>query len=76
MVSVTAPQWVGILIGFWIGFAASMWGMSNPESIIRLARWKDRLFLDCISIAGPIAIFVLYGLHAYGFEMHFGLKDF
>jgi uncharacterized membrane protein YedE/YeeE len=76
MISVTAPQWVGILIGFWIGFAASMWGMSNPESIIRLARWKDRLFLDCISIAGPIAIFTLYGLHAYGFGMHFGLKDF
>lgn len=76
MISVTAPQWVGILIGFWVGFAASMWGMSNPESIIRLARWKDRLFLDCISIAGPIAIFTLYGLHAAGFEMHFGLKDF
>ena len=76
MISVTAPQWVGILIGFGVGFAASMWGMSNPESIIRLARWKDRLFLDCISIAGPIAIFTLYGLHAYGFEMHFGLKDF
>lgn len=76
MISVTAPQWVGILIGFGVGLAASLWGMSNPESIIRLARWKDRLFLDCISIAGPIAIFTLYGLHAYGFEMHFGLKDF
>ncbi|BBJ27477.1 YeeE/YedE thiosulfate transporter family protein [Athalassotoga saccharophila] len=70
----TAPQWVGILIGFVIGALAEAWGIANPESIIRLVRWKDRLFITCIALGGAIAVLVLYALYAMGINMHFSLK--
>jgi uncharacterized membrane protein YedE/YeeE len=71
---VTAPQWVGITIGFVIGGLAESWGVANPESIIRLARWKDRLFIGCVTVGGAFAALLLYALYASGVEMHFGLK--
>lgn len=70
----TAPQWVGILIGFAIGALAEAWGIANPESIIRLVRWKDRLFVTCIALGAAVAVLVLYALYAAGIHMHFGLK--
>jgi uncharacterized protein len=76
MIEITAPQWIGMLIGFGIGAAAELWGIANPESIIRLARWKDRLFIACVSVGGSVAVPVLFGLYALGIQMHFGLKDF
>jgi uncharacterized membrane protein YedE/YeeE len=71
---ITAPQWIGILIGFVIGGFAEAWGIANPESIIRLTRWIDRLFIVCISIGSAFAVILLYGLYAAGIGMHFGLK--
>ena len=71
---ITAPQWVGVIIGFVIGGLAECWGISNPESIIRLARWKDRLFIGCVTVVGAFAVLLLYGLYASGIDMHFGLK--
>lgn len=76
MIEITAPQWIGVLIGFGIGAAAQLWGIANPESIIRLARWKDRLFISCVTVGGSVAVIVLFGLYAMGIQMHFGLKDF
>ncbi|MCB0000926.1 MAG: YeeE/YedE family protein [Anaerolineae bacterium] len=74
-ISITAPQWIGLLIGFGIGAAAELWGIANPESIIRLARWKDRLFIGCVTVGGAVAVLTLYGLYALGVDMHFGLKN-
>jgi uncharacterized membrane protein YedE/YeeE len=71
---ITAPQWVGIIIGFIIGGLAEAWGIANPESIIRLTRWIDRLFIVCISVGGAFAVLLLYGLYASGINMHFGIK--
>ncbi len=72
-----APQWVGILIGFGIGAAAQLWGIANPESIIRLCRWRDRLFVGCVTVGGAVAVLVLFGVYALGIaEPHFGLKSF
>jgi uncharacterized protein len=71
---ITAPQWVGVLIGFAIGGLAECWGVANPESIIRLARWKDRLFIGCVTVVGAFGALLLYGLYASGVGMHFGLK--
>ncbi|MCB0230035.1 MAG: YeeE/YedE family protein, partial [Anaerolineae bacterium] len=63
------------MIGFGIGAAAELWGIANPESIIRLARWKDRLFIGCVTVGGAVAVLTLYGLYALGVDMHFGLKN-
>lgn len=73
-VMITAPQWVGILIGFVIGGLAEAWGIANPESIIRLTRWIDRLFITCVSLGGAFAVLLLYGLYWAGIDMHFSLK--
>lgn len=69
-----APQWVGILVGFVIGGLAEAWGIANPESIIRLTRWIDRLFITCVSLGGAFAVLFLYGLYWAGIGMHFSLK--
>ena len=74
MISVTAPVWVGILIGFVIGGAAELWGIANPESIIRLARLKDRLFVGCVTVGGSVAVLVLFGLYALGVDFHRSLR--
>jgi uncharacterized protein len=71
-----APVWIGIFIGFAIGAAAEVWGIANPESIIRLARWQDRLFIGCLCVSGSFGAIALYGLYALGVDAHFGLKDF
>ena len=76
MFQLLAPQWVGILIGFGIGAAAELWGIANPESIIRLCRWKDRLFVGCVTVGGSVAVLTLFGGYALGIEPHFGLKAF
>ncbi|MHB1566007.1 MAG: hypothetical protein ACYCXG_04715 [Acidiferrobacter sp.] len=73
-VMITAPQWVGIVIGFVIGGLAEVWGIANPESIIRLTRWIDRLFITCVSLGGAFAVLLLYGLYWAGIDMHFSLK--
>lgn len=71
MVSVTAPLWVGLLIGAAFSVPASLWGIGNPETIIRTARLVDRLLLGCFLFVTPIGAVLLYGLYALGFSMHF-----
>jgi uncharacterized protein len=71
MVSVTAPLWVGLLIGVGFGVPASLWGIGNPETIIRAARLVDRLLLGCFLFVTAIGAVALYGLYALGFSMHF-----
>ncbi|MFP3202044.1 MAG: YeeE/YedE thiosulfate transporter family protein [Sulfolobus sp.] len=74
MITFTAPLWVGILIGFIIGAAAEAWGIGNPETLIRLAKWEDRLFVDCILLGVAIATPVMYGLYAAGIGFHWSPK--
>jgi uncharacterized membrane protein YedE/YeeE len=74
MITFTAPMWVGLLIGFVIGGAAEAWGISNPETLIRLAKWEDRLFLDCILIGFAVATPVIFGLYAAGVGFHWSPK--
>ncbi|BDB99478.1 YeeE/YedE thiosulfate transporter family protein [Saccharolobus caldissimus] len=74
MITYTAPMWVGLLIGFIIGAAAEIWGISNPETLIRLAKWEDRLFVTCIALGLAIATPVLYGLYAAGIGFHWSPK--
>ena len=45
MIHATAPLWVGLLIGVAFGVPAGLWGIGNPETIIRTARLVDRLLL-------------------------------
>ncbi|MGW4097295.1 YeeE/YedE thiosulfate transporter family protein [Mycobacterium sp. NPDC004974] len=71
MVSVTAPLWVGLLIGAAFSVPASIWGIGNPETIIRTARLVDRLLLGCFLFVTAIGSVLLYGLYALGFSMHF-----
>lgn len=49
----------------------SCWGIANPETLIRLARWKDRLFIGCVAIASAVGAIVLYPAYALGVSMHF-----
>ena len=74
MISVTAWEWIGLFIGMIIGGLAEAWGISNPEVLIRLGRWKDRLFVGCIAIALGAGALALYGLAALGVSFHWGIK--
>ena len=74
MISVTAWEWIGLFIGMLIGGLAEAWGISNPEVLIRLGRWKDRLFVGCIAIAIGAGALALYGLAALGVSFHWGIK--
>jgi len=49
MLKVTAPLWIGIILGALIGGSAELWGIANLETLIRLARWKDRLFIGRVA---------------------------
>ncbi|WP_099023070.1 YeeE/YedE thiosulfate transporter family protein [Mycolicibacterium palauense] len=73
-IGVTAPLWVGLLIGVAFGVPASLWGIGNPETIIRTARLVDRLLIGCFASVTAIGAVLLYGLHALGVSMHFGPK--
>lgn len=71
MISVTAPLWVGFLVGVAFGVPASVWGIGNPETIIRTARLVDRLLLGCFLFVTAVGSVLLYGLYAMGLAMHF-----
>ncbi|GFG73508.1 YeeE/YedE thiosulfate transporter family protein [Mycobacterium botniense] len=74
MITLTAPLWVGVIFGMVVGAIGEIWGIANPETLIRLARWKDRLLVGCIAIASAVGAVTLYGLSALGFSMHFSPK--
>jgi uncharacterized membrane protein YedE/YeeE len=74
MIKVTAPLWIGIILGALIGGFAELWGIANPETLIRLARWKDRLFIGCVAIASAVGAIALYLAYALGVSMHFSPK--
>ncbi|WP_297216026.1 YeeE/YedE family protein [Thermoplasma sp.] len=74
MIGVTAWEWIGLFIGMIIGGLAEAWGISNPEVLIRLGKWEDRLFIGCIAIAIGAGAIVLYGLSAIGVSFHWGIK--
>ncbi|AAT42863.1 YeeE/YedE thiosulfate transporter family protein [Picrophilus oshimae] len=74
MIGVTAYEWIGLFIGIIIGGLAEAWGISNPEVLIRLGRWKDRLFVGCIAIAIGAGAIALYGLSFAGVAFHWGIK--
>lgn len=71
----TAPLWVGLVLAVVIGGVAEVWGISNPESIIRFARGRDRLFLACIILCAAFGSLLLFLLHTLGFNMHFSPKS-
>ena len=73
-IGVTAPLWVGLLVGMGFGIPAAHWGIGNPETVIRTARLLDRLIIGCFASVTAIGAVLLYGLHALGFAMHFGPK--
>jgi uncharacterized membrane protein YedE/YeeE len=56
------------------GGVGEIWGLGNPETLIRLARWQDRLLVGCLAIACAIGAVALYGLYALGISMHFSPK--
>lgn len=72
--SVTAPLWVGLLIGLAFGILASLWGIGNPETVIRTARLIDRLLIGCFASVTAIGAVLLYGLNALGVSLHFAPK--
>jgi len=74
MITVTAPLWIGVVVGMLFGGIGELWGIGNPETLIRLARWKDRLVVGCIAIVSAIGAVSIYGLYALGFSMHFSPK--
>jgi len=74
MIGVTAPLWIGLFIGMIIGGLAEAWGISNPEVLIRLGKWEDRLFIGCIAIAVGTGAIVLYGLAAIGVSFHWTVR--
>ncbi len=74
MIFITAPLFWGVLVGFGIGALAEAWGIANPEILIRLAKWEDRLFVSCIALGVGIGSIILFGLYAAGIGMHWGPK--
>ncbi|NMP21890.1 YeeE/YedE thiosulfate transporter family protein [Sulfobacillus harzensis] len=72
----TAPLWVGLLLGLAIGGLVEIWGVANPEMLIRFAKGDDRLFLACLAIASGTGAFTLFGLHYFGVPIHWGPKPF
>ncbi|UQX10934.1 YeeE/YedE thiosulfate transporter family protein [Candidatus Mycobacterium methanotrophicum] len=70
----TAPLWVGLFFGVLFGGVGEIWGLGNPETLIRLARWKDRLLVGCLAVASAVGAVILYGLYALGVSMHFSPK--
>lgn len=64
MITVTAPLWIGVVVGMLLGGIGELWGIANPETVIRLARWKDRLLVGCIAIASAVGAVTLYGLYS------------
>ena len=74
MITFVAPLWVGLIIGFIIGAAAEAWGIGNPETLIRLAKWEDRLFVDCILLGVAVSTPVMYALYAAGVGFHWSPK--
>lgn len=70
----TAPLWIGLVFGMLFGSVGELWGIGNPETLIRLARWKDRLLVGCLAIASAVGAVALYGLYALGVPMHFSPK--
>ncbi|MBB5254556.1 YeeE/YedE thiosulfate transporter family protein [Sulfurisphaera ohwakuensis] len=74
MITYVAPLWVGIIVGFIIGAAAEAWGIGNPETLIRLAKWEDRLFVDCILLGVAVSTPVMFGLYALGIGFHWSPK--
>lgn len=74
MITVTAPLWIGLVFGMLFGGVGEIWGIGNPETLIRLARWQDRLLVGCLAIACAIGAVALYGLYALGISMHFSPK--
>lgn len=70
----TAPLWVGVIIGVFFGAIGQIWGIGNPETLIRLARWHDRLVVGCLAIGCAVAALIIYGLYAAGVSMHFSPK--
>lgn len=74
MISYTAPLWVGIFFGLIIGLLAEIWGISNSDILLKLAKWEDRLFINCISLAIGAGAVLLYGLAAIGIGFHYGIK--
>ncbi len=74
MITVTAWEWIGLFIGMIVGGLAEAWGISNPEILIRLGKFQDRLFIGCIAIAIGSGALALYGLAALGVSFHWGVK--
>jgi uncharacterized membrane protein YedE/YeeE len=74
MITVTAPLWIGLVFGMLFGGVGEVWGIGNPETLIRLARWKDRLLVGCLAIAAAVGAVALYGLYTLGVSMHFSPK--
>ena len=74
MIAVTAWEWIGLFIGMIVGGLAEAWGISNPEILIRLGKFQDRLFIGCIAIAIGAGALALYGLAALGVSFHWGVK--
>jgi uncharacterized membrane protein YedE/YeeE len=74
MIVVTAWEWIGLFIGMIVGGLAEAWGISNPEILIRLGKFQDRLFIGCIAIAIGAGALALYGLAALGVSFHWGVK--
>ncbi|MCX2713355.1 YeeE/YedE thiosulfate transporter family protein [Mycolicibacterium sp. J2] len=74
MSGVTAPLWVALPIGIAFGMVAGLWGIGNPEMIIRTARLVDRLLLGCFLFVTAVGAVLLYGLYAVGVPMHLAPK--
>lgn len=74
MISYTAPIWGGIFIGAIIGALAELWGISNSDVLLKLSKWEDRLFINCIAIAVGVGAVALYGLAVLGVGFHYGVK--
>ncbi|MGU3650864.1 YeeE/YedE thiosulfate transporter family protein [Mycolicibacterium sp. A43C] len=56
------------------GAIASLWGIGNPETVIRAARLIDRLLPACFLLVTALGSVLLYGLYASGVAIHFSPK--